>query len=180
MQTLKEHLASLGMLGKEVDESVLDKVKEQYYKEYHRQYYKRYKDRRIRVETRFSKSEYALLKQSAKQHGKRTSTHLKASALAYMEQSYVVPDEKLLQDLKLQIRAIGNNVNQIAFQANSSRGKVVDVQSLFSQLNRLEKLIEEKLKSPLLMKEFLKEAVQHSRITQSEIRELLESVTKDE
>lgn len=180
MQTLKEHLASLGMLGKEVDNAVLDKVKKQYYKEYHRQYYKQYKDRRIRVETRFSKSEYALLKQSARRHHKRASTHLKESALAYMEQSYVVPDERLLQDLKLQIRAIGNNVNQIAYRANSSRGKAVDIQALFSQLNRLEKLIEEKLTSPLLMKEAIREAVQYSRITQSDLRELLESVTKDE
>lgn len=173
MQTLKEHLASLGLLGKEVPESILDAAKEAYYKEYHRQYYESYKHKRLRVELRFTKSEYAAIKASARQHKKRISNHLKKCALAYINTDYIVPDEKMLNDLKLQIRAIGNNINQIAYQANATNGEVVDVNSLFRRLDELEQLVEAKLTTPVLIEDLLKNTALIARLTKGQTQDIL-------
>lgn len=118
-----------------------------YLKNYHREYSKRNHRKSIFLNTK----EVRFLEKEAKKHKKRFSNFLKEIILNYCHQRhrYIVPDEEQLQEVCLEIRRIGNNINQIARYTNHFRAlSLFDAQKVRKDLKELEEFIYHTLKLP--------------------------------
>lgn len=109
---------------------------------------------------RQSKKEYSLLltiseanelQQFAKQKNMKVPTFLKSLIKAYSKNTeYVLPDDNTLQNLILEIRKIGTNINQTAKYVNTNKTiSKGDIDALRSKLHNLETLIVSKLTQPV-------------------------------
>ena len=90
-------------------------------KKYLKKYIKVYFKDKKRKELIFTKAEYCFLEKMAKQHKQKVSSFAKDCIFSYLEKRYIVADNDTLNKLQIGIRAIGNNINQIAKHANTAR-----------------------------------------------------------
>lgn len=76
-----------------------------------------------RINNTLTKAEYAIIKKRAERLHMKPTTCLKALALAYSEQRYLVPAnvETKLEAVVALLRNVANNINQVARQANQMR-----------------------------------------------------------
>ena len=128
----------------------MESEKTQNRKRYLYAYQKKYRAKNVRKELLFSHREFRLIEKSAQAHHQKITPHLKACVFAYIEQSFVVPDRDLLEKLIYEIKAIGRNINQIAYQVNTCKGKGFNERALHQQLSALESVILERLEHPPL------------------------------
>lgn len=106
-------------------------------KTYQKTYKENYKKRHKSVNVTLTLAEYKLLKELAKQQQTKPTTLLKELAFAQMDKQVVYPTEllNLLQEHNRQVRAIGNNLNQLAHSANIFTE--VDKKTVFNHLRQL-------------------------------------------
>ena len=111
--TLSDYLHTQGV-NEKTPEATIEEHKKAYWKSYHKQYYQQRKKVYHRFTLRLDQNEYKRLHYYAQQHqGKKMTSFIKAAALAYLEQNYVPRQPKLLQEITIQIRKIGNVINQV-------------------------------------------------------------------
>lgn len=102
-----------------------------------------------RVEIVLSKSLWMKFSKAAKLHKMKLATFIKAAVLAYLDKTYLLPDEGLLHDLLISMRRIGNNINQISRKVNQQdEVKLAMLNQMQVSLNDLEDRIEYALRSP--------------------------------
>lgn len=119
--SLTEFLIEYGV-NQETPKEKVEELKKTYQKSYHHYYYKLRKNREKRLETRLSFTEYRTLQKWAKRHKrKHLAPFLKEMAFAYLNETYIEKDPALTESLLLQIRRIGNNVNQVVQSMHSTR-----------------------------------------------------------
>lgn len=87
-----------------------------------------YRPTRRRVDVTLNRQQYDALEQAARAAGRPVAAFLREAAFAYLERRYLVPAgiEQGLHAVTLQLRAAGNNLNQIAHQANMKRRATAD------------------------------------------------------
>ncbi|MEO0403253.1 MAG: MobC family plasmid mobilization relaxosome protein [Bacteroidota bacterium] len=93
-----------------------------------------------RKECVFSLNEYEFIQLAAKRHNRSESQMIKESVMAYLRKGFVVPDEKEVKELKLSLRRIGNNINQIARYANTHKSESPAL--LVEAMNKLKEIDE--------------------------------------
>ena len=96
-------------------------------------------------------SEADELQQFAKQKNMKVPTFLKSLIKAYSKNTeYIVPDDNTLQNLILEIRKIGTNINQTAKYVNTNKTiSKGDIDAFRAKLQELEYLIVSKLTQPV-------------------------------
>ena len=117
-------------------------------REYMREYMRKRRAEQKRVEVVYSLDEYRRLERKAGAHGRKVAPFIKACAEAYLTKSYVVPDEERVQELRLALRRIGTNVNQIARKANRSGLESHDIDHALTLIYELEDRVGEALRNP--------------------------------
>ena len=109
--------------------------------EYHREYWKKYKHRLHRVVVSLTPTEYKRIEKAAEFEGITLSKIVKRFALAYCDDTYVVPRDTVekLNAIAFILRQYGNNVNQIArhFNADAKAGRFRECPEIFPTLVRI-------------------------------------------
>jgi hypothetical protein len=87
-----------------------------------------YRKAHPRLDVTLSQAQYRHLEQAARQSGRPVTAYLREAAFAYLERRYLVPRDidESLHALVYQLRAAGNNLNQIAHHANTKRRATAD------------------------------------------------------
>ncbi|MBL4585683.1 MAG: plasmid mobilization relaxosome protein MobC [Flavobacteriales bacterium] len=102
------------------------------------EYRKEYRNRHRRIEIVCAVDEFDSLKSSAKKHGKKLSPFLLECAFTYLKKGFILPDETELSELKTELRRWGNNLNQLAYQANKERS--ANTQLIYDSIALVKKL----------------------------------------
>lgn len=96
------------------------------------------------VHLRFDNEEYEKLKASAKSVGMPLAKYIRFMAMHGEVKEY---NMKIVQDVRMEMRKIGTNINQIAAMVNASQTVTdTDLKSIKREHNRLSELIEKWLK----------------------------------
>ena len=160
METLKEYLMAKGLLN-QPNPKELETAKEAYYKKYRKNYDNQYKKQFKRVELLLTPSEYRILKKGASEHQQKMRPFLKACVLAYMNKSFIQPNEEKLRKLRLELRRIGTNINQLVRFVN--RTAYIDneqINSLSNYLKEIDQKVCVVLQQPTDLKEWLSDFIQ--------------------
>jgi hypothetical protein len=110
----------------------------EYHKEYRKEYAKKVKYLNVSIPMKtFKEMQDLAIKQDVK-----VSKLFKDMAIAYMQQKTYVPKEisEELKALKLLIRNVANNVNQIAHHSNIING-MINENDLLEELRKLENMV---------------------------------------
>jgi hypothetical protein len=110
----------------------------EYHKEYRKEYAKRVKYLNVAIPMKiFKEIESLAVKEKTK-----VSTLVRDMTIAYMQQKTYVPKEisEELKALKLLIRNVANNVNQVAHHSNIING-MINENDLLEELRRLENMV---------------------------------------
>lgn len=85
----------------------------------------------------------------AKKHEVTVTAHLKALALAHLDNEYLIPEnmEKRMDELIAILRGVGNNLNQLARHSNEMK-YFLDTQEVRLQLKRMDESIREFITHP--------------------------------
>jgi len=119
---------------------------------YNQQYKSEYKERIKRVSLTFSNNEYAEIEKRAKSEGVKPTALIKNMAIAYHQQSVIMPEsiKAELQELRFLVRNVANNINQIAHHSNTIQ-RLADENGLLLEIQKMENTINDfvnqKLKS---------------------------------
>jgi len=110
-------------------------------KEYQKAYWEKYNSKKRRSQPRInlSDSEYKIFNQLAKKEGISVSKLIKNMAIAYQQESFLLPQSQIdkLDEFVYLIRNIANNINQIAHHSNTVK-TVVDDGRVFEHLKSME------------------------------------------
>ena len=117
-------------------------------REYMREYMKKRRVGKKRVELVYDLDEYRRLEREARAHGRKVASFIKACAEAYLKKTYVVPDEELVRELRLALRRIGTNINQIARKANQAGLGYPDIEQALNLVYELEDRVGEAFRNP--------------------------------
>lgn len=136
MSNFQEYLKQLGCLNSTQEQK--DKLFKSYRKQYMREHHQRRKQHQKLVQIWFEKSEYDIILEQAKKLNLKVTDFIKQVIKAQRNQSYVLPDEKVLYKLIISYRKIGVLINQVAYKVNSKRfadsNDIKAVQELFIKL----------------------------------------------
>ena len=112
-------------------------------KEYQKGYHQAYKDKRKRVSLSLNDASFSSLEYLAKQENVKITTYAKElleNSLNKQNPNKSLAIQEELRQIKLLIRNIATNVNQIAHRSNTLK-VMVEEQELLSHLQNLEKVI---------------------------------------
>jgi hypothetical protein len=106
----------------------------------HTEYQKQYRKHRIHRVIIFSKEEYQILLNLAKEHRKPFSTFVREVALAHVSNQYVLPNDEQTKAVQVLLIRYGTNLNQIAHVTNAtfhiSQEKIYEIQNQFQKLRQ--------------------------------------------
>jgi hypothetical protein len=132
MPTLKEFLYQAGV-NKDTPSDKVQSLKKQYSKAYQKWYQLKRKKDTLRYTLRFSKAEFSELKRMAARYAPtdlptiakkvKLAPFIKKAVLTYLSNQYLPRDEMLVRALGKDIRAIGNNINQVIQSVHRARRK---------------------------------------------------------
>ncbi|MFY0602933.1 MAG: hypothetical protein JXQ93_03220 [Flavobacteriaceae bacterium] len=132
----QDYLRQHGCLNSTQEEK--DKLFKMYRKEYMREHHQMRKKQQKLVQIWFEKTEYAVILEEAKKLNLKVTDFIKQVIKAQRNQSYVLPDEKVLCKLIISYKKIGVLINQVAYKVNSKRfadsNDIKAVQELFVKL----------------------------------------------
>ena len=134
-----------------------------YNAEYHRAYARWYRARKVRINIYCSPEEKEELQAAAEHHSRKLGSFIHEAAIAYLKEGFVVPDVDQLRGLRLEIRRVGTNINQVVTQVNrNGYVKPDDVEVLSERLRIMENAIVHTLTKPM-------------RITEAAVKELYQN-----
>lgn len=110
-----------------------------------------YRQKRKAYSVILTLEEATALKKFAQQKKMKVPTFLKSLIKAYSKKTeYILPDDNTLQNLILEMRKIGTNINQTAKYVNSNKSiSQRELDAFRAQLDDLEHLIISKLTQPV-------------------------------
>jgi hypothetical protein len=123
--------------------------KENFRKGKKKTYQKTFREGHKRMEVILTLKDWGKFKTQARKHGLKPGPFLKAAADAYLQKYYLLPDEKKLHDLEINLRRIGNNINQTARWTNKKQQvELAQLNHMQVQLNDLENWVRHAFTSP--------------------------------
>jgi hypothetical protein len=110
-------------------------------KKYMQMYLARYREKHHEIKITLSNEDYAVIKRIAEKQGTRTSAYIRKAVMEQSRHLYLFP-----KDLEIEIksairnmRAIGNNINQIARYCNEQKYSSLDsFETVFNLLRKIE------------------------------------------
>ncbi|GAB6044340.1 hypothetical protein JCM17961_50280 [Endothiovibrio diazotrophicus] len=117
-------------------------------REYRQRYWERFRETHKRVYGTLTLEEYAAFQQRAESAGRAVWAQIQAEAEAYARREYLPPQEieVRLSELVVQLRRIGNNVNQIAHTLHGDG--TLRASDLARSLDELERLVRHFVRQP--------------------------------
>ena len=113
LPSLSAYLASKGVT-ESTPKSEIDRFKKAHRKIYQRLYDQQRRKKKKRLQQDVSKAQYQQFKKEAKRHKEKSpSAFVLKCALAYLNQHYIPHDPELIRQYIIQVRRIGNNINQV-------------------------------------------------------------------
>lgn len=141
----------LGTGATEKDSKTLNNAKSTYRKMYNQSYQRQYRKTRICKSILFTRQELKLLDNAATTHGRKFSTFVREAALAYLDSTFIVPNELQVTALENQIRRIGNNLNQVVHLCHRQSNVFCDdVNALWQNVRELESEVSKTFRSPVI------------------------------
>ena len=132
-------------------------------KNYLKKYMKIYFQDKKRKELIFTKSEYSYLQKMANQHNQRVGCFARECIFSYLRKKYIVPNTDVLSKIGIDIRAIGNNINQIAKHTNKLKSlSLFNANKLNKKLAILENRIEKSINNPVELTEVLTNSIENN------------------
>lgn len=141
MEDYKTYLFNRGLYGKNVSKEVLKQAKQEYKKKYFKKYNQEYRTTHIRKECLFTNEQFEKIKLSAKEYKMPVGTFIREALLAYINKKYLVKNVNEINDLILEIKRIGTNINQIAKRVNINGIQSFDEYGVYQNLYKLERVI---------------------------------------
>lgn len=142
MQNFYKYLSSKGLLDRleTASDEEIKLLKAEYRKEYKKEYNKIYRrEKMVHRVVIFTPDEFNFLKKSAAEYKKSFSGFVKESALAYLNQEFILPTPEQTRKVLVALTKYGTNLNQIAHHANTHKtlfsGQISDIQNSFRGLN---------------------------------------------
>ena len=97
----------------------------------------------------FTLNEEKELREKAEKKKLSLKDYIKVAISTYDDGRFIVPGDKKIQELILQIRKIGNNVNQLVRYINTNKKlDITDIQKLQKHLAEIEEKIKDLLENP--------------------------------
>ena len=124
-------------------------IRDEHSKSYMAAYRKEYSEKNKRVNVTLSNDEFKRVKQLAESNRKKVTSFAKDLLIQEVDKVYLLPEDEKIESLILQIRSIGNNINQLTRHIHRS-GFIGpdDVNQLRAALKKIEKVVEGKLSQP--------------------------------
>lgn len=110
--TMKEYLFASGILERGTKEEIAD-AKKDYRREYLRRKKEEHRTKNRTISLSFPNIYAEYLESKAIEYHMQIPTFLKACINGYLEQVYIIPDEKNIKGLETALNRIGNNINQL-------------------------------------------------------------------
>jgi len=153
---------------------------------YHKNYQKLYKQKRrktlkyLRLE--LPQSDFDIIEKMAKRHQMKVATFARQSIFAYLSQRYLIPQTGELHQLKMEIRKIGTNLNQVARKVNQEQypDYYQTVFNLKENVNELEQLIKSKFENPPNMIFLLEELFQNNPEMKEQVKSLISKLEEND
>lgn len=147
MENLYQYLYRTGALPHGTQRDI-DRAKIKYRKLYKQAKQKEYAQTRKRVELTFHKKDFEQLSKEARKAGIGIPDFLRRAISTARKNQAFLPNESTLYALQMEIRRIGNNINQLTYL--SQRNKHVDPHTITAARNQLNK-IEDQIKEAFLV-----------------------------
>lgn len=123
----------------------------EYKREYIREYMKQKRSKNLVIELFLTEKDYERLTKTAQHYGLSRSGFCQQLVLSNISDTVWIPNQQIISELKISIRRIGNNLNQIAKLANSQKELTPQLwEEAYQKLQQLEELIQENLSHPEL------------------------------
>lgn len=154
LPSLKEYLKKVGVTETTPTEVVATHRKE-HKRLYNRHYAQQRRRNKVRMESELTKSKFRKLKGFAKRYKREAvNRFLVDCAFAYLEDEALEHNLELTRELVRQIRAIGNNVNQVVHQLHRTKAYQHQgfYQHLKDRIDHLELTIVDFIKTPPKLK----------------------------
>ncbi len=122
----------------------VERAKLKYRKLYKQAKQREYAQSRKRVELTYSLNEYEQFEREARKARMNVPSYLRKAINASRKNQAFLPNDSTLHDLQMEIRRIGNNINQLTYL--SQRNKHVSPETIASarvQLNQIEDQIKQ-------------------------------------
>lgn len=127
------------------------KIYAEYKREYVRNFMKQKRSKHQVIEIFLTEKDYEQLKKTAQNYGLSRSGFCQQLVLSNISDTVWIPNQEIISELKISIRRIGNNLNQIAKLANSQKELTPQLwEEAYQKLRQLERLIQENLSHPEL------------------------------
>lgn len=163
---LKEYLLSQGINPDEKTDKYYS-ARRAHQKLYQKEYRKLRKQKVFRVELALTPKQHRMFLAECKKYGKSMPSLLLLLACSYLEEVFVVPNEEIIRALQIDIRRIGNNLNQVVVKINKSNTVFhSDLWKMQEMVKDLEGAISKIFREPIKLKELLKPIIkEHSGAT---------------
>ncbi len=149
-----EYLEASGVLEKG-NENEIKAIKREYRKKYYLEYKRMSRTEMPEYTIRLSKKngEYSKILNASRKHKRTVTRFIRESALAYIDQRFLVPDPILIADLEIILSNCLNEINKIVDKkTNFIWGTENKIESIEKRIIKLEQEINEVFRNPKQVK----------------------------
>lgn len=131
------------------DDKKRGELRMQHKQDYMSTYRKEYKAKHKRVNITLTNEEYERVGQASSESGQKVTSFVKSTLLKEVDKVYLLPEDEKVERLILQIRSIGNNINQLTRHIHRS-GFISrdDINQLRVALKQVENRVEGEFAQP--------------------------------
>jgi predicted nucleotide-binding protein len=170
-----EYLENLGVLERGTDEEI-KAAKKAYRKEYLLKYKQKQRSRRPEFTVSFSneKGEYNRVEYAAKNHKMTITAFIRAATQAYISKTFVVPDRGQIAHIEQMLAQFLNEIKTIIWQKERFYWqREQKYEAIEKRISKLEEEIEQYIRQPLPVDEFVKRAVTNDPTLKEQIFTML-------
>ena len=174
-----EFLSAKGLNPSDKSKEVAE-AKKEYRRMYMKAYRKKQKPKQYRVELRFTLRQHLRLQKGSEKYGISIPAFLIKIIFAYLDRIYVVPDDVLIRAVRMEIRRVGNNINQVALKVNASNTVFhSDIRNIQKELHTMEMEIAELFRTPVKLQDLIRETLLNHIAFLTELKEIIKEFEND-
>jgi len=152
------------------DETAIAQAREQYWKNYKQNWKKQKRAEQKTFEISFTKQEWLVIKQVADTHNRSYARFIKASALAYCQNTYLIPNQLAYNNIQQALTMLYNRLKDIQEDELLSAEACYQLLQIFELIQNK---IETELTQPKTIEEVITEAIQSNPEFKSKISKLI-------
>ncbi len=148
MDSLRSYLKERGLTRNSPSEELAN-AKREHRRLYQKDYQAKRRKARPRIGVSLSAPERQQLSKDARRHGMKLPHFIRMAALAYTGKKYILPDDTTARALEIELRRIGNNINQVARRCNEKKtAEALDIEEANNLLIGLEDAVSAAFRNP--------------------------------